>query len=445
MTSPQFMSSYRYFLSLLLLLLTLPARAQWVAQPFTFDTPDVLAYRFAIVDANVLWAAGYDESFANRSVALTTNGGTTWTRRPVPTLTATEFLTSVSATSALDAWVTIANATSGGRLLHTTDGGTTWTAPAAAPNFGPALPNFVHFFTPTNGVAVADPLSAPTDTFAIFVTRDGGLTWRPAASVPAPLPDENGVVLAPVAIGNFLWFATDEGRVFTSPDQGDTWLAAVSNTVAAEQYAVAFTDAAHGITVSVNGATSQQYLHATTDGGLTWQLLPHTGPLFSAGIAGVPGTNLLLSVGAGDLGPNDVGSSYSRDFGATWTALETSQYHVGVAAHGPTAVWSGASRADATSLGIYRLGATALATRPTARPAQPAYPNPSLTGEFRLPLPAAPATVAITDALGREVFRTTTPGLQPELALSLRGHAPGVYLLTLSTAAGTTRQQLVVQ
>lgn len=434
--------SFRWLL-LLVLLASQPARAQWVAQPFSFDAPEVVAYRFSVVDANVLWAVGYDENLANRSVALSTNGGQAWGLRPVSALASHEALSSISATSALNAWVSTTDTLGGGRLLHTTDGGLTWTAPAA-PVFGPHTPNFVHFFSANDGVAVGDPSKAPADTFAIFVTRNGGLSWRPAASVPAAVADENGVVLAPAVADGVIWFATDEGRVFTSSDLGDTWRAVDSNTQPAEQYAVAFSDATHGIAVSVDNA-NQQFVHASSDGGLTWQLVRHSGPLYSAGIVGVPGAGLLISVGAGNLGSADVGSSYSRDNGLTWTTIEATQYHIGVAAHSRTAIWSGALQLSGNGLGVYRLGATVLANRAAAAPKLAAYPNPNATGEFRLPLPAGAATVRLTDALGREILRTTTTGGQPELLLNLRGHAPGLYVLTLTTPAGTARQQLVVQ
>jgi photosystem II stability/assembly factor-like uncharacterized protein len=435
-------SSFRWLL-LLVLLASQPARAQWVAQPFSFDAPEVIAYRFGVVDANVLWAVGYDENLANRSVALSTNGGQVWGLRPVSVLSSSEALTSISATSALNAWVSTSDTLGGGRLLHTTDGGLSWTAPAA-PVFGPHTPNFVHFFSANEGVAVGDPGTAPADTFAIFVTRNGGLSWQPAASVPAALADENGVVLAPAVADGVIWFATDEGRVFTSSDLGDTWLAVISNTMPAEQYAVAFSDATHGITVSVDNAR-QQYVHASSDGGLTWQFVRHSGQLRAAGIVGVPGAGLLISVGSGELGSYDVGSSYSRDNGLTWTDLEATLYHTGVAAHSRTAIWSGALQLSGNGLGVYRLGATALASQAATRQARAAYPNPSATGEFRLPLPATPATVRLTDALGREILRTTTASGQPELPLNLRGYAPGLYVLALTTPTGTARQQLVLQ
>ena len=436
----------QFIFVLLLTALARPAQAQWVAQPFAFDSPEVFAYTFGVVDANVVWAAGYDENLTNRSVARTLNGGQSWALRTVTALSLTESITSISATSALNAWVSTAD-TVGGRLLHTTDGGLTWTAPAA-PVFGVSTPTFVHFFSATNGVAVADPDTAAGSPFKIFVTRDGGLTWRPATTVPPALTFESGTVLAPAVVGNALWFVTDESRVFTSVDQGDNWLAAVANTTSSETYALAFTDAFHGVVLSIDN-NNVLYEHATTDGGLTWLPVNYTGQLFAAGITGVPGAGLLVSVGAGELGASDVGSSYSRDNGVTWQTIETTQYHTGVAAFSAGAVWSGAvtnSLGLGFGQGVYRLPATALARRSAAQAASAAaYPNPNATGEFRLPLPAAAATVRVTDALGREIWRAVTAAGQAELALSLRGQTAGVYTLTVQTAAGIARQQLVIQ
>ncbi|SHI89769.1 Por secretion system C-terminal sorting domain-containing protein [Hymenobacter daecheongensis DSM 21074] len=428
----------------LLLLLGRSASAQWTLQPFTFDTPDAFAYRFGVVNASVVWALGYDEDATNRSVALTTTGGQSWQLRPVAGLVAEELITGLSATSTTSAWIcTASNAAPGGRVLHTTDGGLTW-APQGGTQFATSRPNFVHFFTANDGVAMGDPLNPPADPFDIFVTHNGGTTWSRAASVPVPLPNENGVVLAPAVVGNTIWFATDESRVFRSTDQGNTWTAAVANTTVSEMYALAFQDELHGLTLSVNDATRTLYAHATVDGGLSWQRIFYAGPLLSGGITGVPGTGLLVSVGAGTLGAADLGSSYSADNGFTWTPIETTREHTSVAAFGAGAVWSGALQGS-KALGVYRLNATVLSRRPAAAlPALQAYPNPG-SGTFRLPLPASAATVRVTDALGREVLRRATPAGRPELLLDLRGQAPGLYLLTLETTAGTARQQLVVQ
>ena len=441
----------RWLLLTLLLGLSLPGRAQWVLQPFTFNSPEVFAYYFGVVDANVVWAVGYDENGTNRSVALTTNGGQSWTLRPILALATDETLNSITASSASSAWVTTLDGVGGGgRVLHTTDGGLSWVAqPGAA--FGSVAPTFVRFFSATNGVAVGDPAAAPGSPFTIFRTTNGGLSWQPATTVPPATAFESGVVLAPAVVGTTLWFGTDEGRVFKTTDQGITWTVATATTVASELYTLAFTDALRGVAFGID-SNDNLILHATTDGGLTWQPRPYTGQPFAAGVTGVPGTDLLVSVGAGDLGPNDVGSSYSRDNGATWVPIETTQQHAGIAAFSGSAVWSGALQVGAmfqtTGLGAYRLPATALAQRvPLAPAAALAYPNPSPDGRFHLPLPAPAATLRLTDALGRPVWQQATPAGQPELLLDAHqaGLRPGLYVLTVAAATGSTRQQLVVE
>jgi photosystem II stability/assembly factor-like uncharacterized protein len=434
----------RFLLLGALLLLSRGAAAQWTLQPFSFDTPQVFAYRFGIVSSNVVWALGYDENATNRSVVLTTDGGHSWQQRAVP-LMADEYLTGISASSAASVWVCIASNTQpGGRIVHTTDGGQTWSVQTGA-LFTTSTPNFVHFFTAVDGVALGDPLNPPADPFDIFVTHNGGTTWARAASVPAPLLHENATVLAPAVVGNSIWFVTDESRVFRSTDQGNTWTAAMANTTISETYAVAFQDAQHGAVLSVNDATNTLYEHVTADGGLSWQRALYSGPLRSSGITGVPGTGLLVSVGEGTLGTADIGSSYSADNGATWIPLEDTRQHTGVAAFGRTAVWSGAVQPSG-GLGAYRLDATVLSHGPArVLPPLTAYPNPSAGGEFRLPLAGVAGTVRVTDALGRVVLRTATGAGQRELELSLRGQQPGLYLLTLETSAGLARQQLLVQ
>lgn len=427
---------------LLVLAATAPARAQWALQPFSFPQPDVFAYRFGVVDANVVWAVGYDEDGVNRSVARTTDGGQTWALRTVPGLVNGEIITSVAASSASSAWLTVANATStGGYLLRTVDGGQTWAVQSSA-QFLASVPNFVHFFSATEGVAVGDPLDGPAPAFEIFTTTDGGATWGRVLNVPPALPNENGVVLAPAVVGNALWFATDANRVFRTTDRGRTWAVAVANTTPCELYTVAFRDAQNGLALSAT-TSNTLVLNATRDGGQTWQQLSYSGPLHGTGLVGVPGTNLFLSVGEAQSGGAGAGSSYSADGGATWVPIETTLQHAGIAAFGRGAVWSGAVTTTWDGVGVYRLGAAVLGNRPAAAPAAAlAYPNPSATGNFHVTLPGA-ATMRVFDALGREVLRRSAgAGLQ---LLSLPGQAPGLYTLVLETSAGASRQPLLVR
>ena len=172
------------------------AQAQWVLQPFTFPDPFQVAYNIDAVDANVVWASGNDllEGTANQ-YARTANGGTSWTTGTITNLTSAETITGIAGLNATTAVVCVTTGTTG-RILKTVNGGTTWTVQTTAPQFaGPSsFPNFVSFFSATEGICVGDP---PTGTaFEIYTTADAGTTWTrvPTANVPAALPGETGIV-----------------------------------------------------------------------------------------------------------------------------------------------------------------------------------------------------------------------------------------------------------
>jgi hypothetical protein len=78
---------------------------------------------------------------------------------------------------------------------------------------------------------------------------------------------------------------------------------------------------------------------------------------------------------------NDAGSSFSRDNGQTWIALEDNLSHIVVDAASPTAVWSGAF-----GPGVYKLTSTILSTRNDVAVQQGlnVYPNPSTDGQFAI-------------------------------------------------------------
>ena len=74
------------------------------------------------------------------------------------------------------------------------------------------------------------------------------------------------------------------------------------------------------------------------------------------------------------------------------------------------------------------------------------YPNPAAQGHFVVhlgaALAAAPATLTLTDGLGRQVYTRTSTG-QPDLPVeALRA---GLYLVQVRGAAGTFTQKVLVQ
>ncbi len=451
-----------------LLLISNTLRAQWVAQAVPFSQPTYFAASLQAVDASVAWAIAANPggvfttgSAGTQEYARTTDGGTTWETSTLPALTPHDTLTSLSAQSASTAWVTTTGSVRH-QVLRTTDGGATWQPLLVLPASpdGRSL-DYVHFFDASHGICLGNAGGATR--FPVYTTADGGATWLENTAVPATTGAFDEYLAAnarPVVLGADVWVPTTASRVFHSPDRGLSWT--VREVAPGQQLGfdgphLAFESATTGLALysRLDGATSGAPLYRTTDGGATWQLAVFAGPLHGADVALVPGTRTYLSVGF-DLPvaglPSDAGSSYSRDGGATWQALESTQSHQLLSAAGPLAVWtSGYDFSTLRSTGVHKLTSTVLPTRvagPVAGPDLQVYPQPSPDGRFRVQLPAGSTArqLQVRDGLGRLVSEPALPGpASSTCTVDLSGQPAGIYLLELRTAAGLTQARLVVQ
>lgn len=446
----------KHFLSCLgFCLLGFSAQAQWVSQPVGFAA-DIVPFYIDAVDASTAWTVGtgISATYSVPQVARTVNAGQNWTVTNLPIQTgADEDFTALSAISASTAWITtFLNNNSGGRILRTTDGGQTWTVQNSATVYGNAksYPDLIHFFSATDGVTVGDPLPG-TNQMEMYTTADGGLTWTPVAAPPAATLGEYPANTAPAVVGNHIWFVTMEGRVFHSPDKGLTWTAANAAPSLSSPATISFRDAQNGLlcTLDEMGGTNHG-LYRTTDGGTTWTAVTYSGPLHGAGLSMVPGTSQYVSTGI-DFGNNDQGSSYSRDNGQTWVALESTFNHVGTEFVSAAVGWSAGIQIKPTSVAgvVNRFSGTALATRTDAalQASLTVAPNPAVGGRFTLQAAratASPATVRVLDVAGRLVQQQAWTSATP-LALDLSREPAGIYVLEVQAASGTARQKVVVQ
>lgn len=447
------MKNYLLLLALALLA-SLPARAQWVLQPFAFSSvyPPLQPFGIQaihIVDAQTVWTVGVSQymgtNYGDNEVARTTNGGATWTVSAVPGMDFLwEIISNVAGLNATTALICTANVMGPGRIMKTTDGGVTWTTQTTAAQYGSpdSYADFVLAFSPTEMLCVGDPIASLSNRFEMYRSTDAGLTWTGVATgnMPVALGGETATPYYKARVGNHVWFTTNKGRVFHSTDKGLTWT--VSQTSLTGIGSVAFRDALNGLFFVPGGGG----LVRTTDGGATWTTVAYTGPAH-ANLTAVPGTNNYLAAGQGP----DAGSSFSRDNGTTWTAIESTLSHFDVAAFSPTVAWSAAfSYANTvySGLGAYKLTSTVLGTAPAAAPAAllQVFPNPSADGRFGVALPAGQPAGALTvlDALGRVVL---TQPLAPagRTELNLGAQAPGLYTLLVPTSQGVARQQVVRQ
>jgi hypothetical protein len=147
--------------------------------PFSVTNPGI---KFLdAVDANVVWAIGYDAAAPARNYnwyARSINGGTSFNSGNVFADTSTYQIANMEGIDANTAWVSsFMKATQGSGAIHrTTNGGATWVNMTAAGMFtnSTAFTNIVSFFTPSIGITQGDPVNGE---FEIWRTTDGGNTW----------------------------------------------------------------------------------------------------------------------------------------------------------------------------------------------------------------------------------------------------------------------------
>lgn len=226
--------------AVLFVTLVLPATAAAVYKPVSFDDVD-------FVSKNVGFAVG-----TPGSLYATTDGGLTWSHRPLGTA---DWLTSVDFVSAQRGWVLgIVNEGEPARIWHTRDGGRHW-AVQPNPSTCDVLTGVV-LTSSRNGVIVGRHGT-------ILRTTDGGDSW---SQVDSGTADGLDAVDFPTAgVG----YATgEEGRLVKSVDGGAHWTS-LSTGVGRDLRALSFVSAKLGWAVGIDGAVLR-----TKNGGASWTKQP---------------------------------------------------------------------------------------------------------------------------------------------------------------------------
>lgn len=291
--------------------------AEWISQSSGFTTTRAISYLSA-VDSNIVWGTAFDPNAPTgpcSDFTRTTDGGNTWTPGTIPNTTglASAMVFGMSSTKAYVAMYKVSGTKPMG-IYMTSDGGTTWTRQSTASFSNAAsFPDCVHFFNDNDGWALGDPINGE---FEIYTTTNGGTNWTAVAgsAIPNPLSGEFGIVGYYSAVHDTLWFGTNLGRVYHSTDKGHTWTVATVNALNGKYIKPTFRTGSHGL-VQDKGAGTTGTLCETFDGGVTWNLVTTTGPVYATDLSYVPGTaNVWVSSGA--TGTN--GTSYSFNGGHFW-------------------------------------------------------------------------------------------------------------------------------
>jgi len=291
----------------------------WADQNSGFPNASTGINYMHAVDADVVWAAGYDgggSAVPYQIVTHTTNGGTNWTATQIDTAPTGGDAAMIYAIDANKAWVPIHTGNPQG-IYYTEDGGSSWVRQESADyNLTGSFPNVVHFFNEDDGFAQGDPVGG---YYELYTTSDGGANWVrvPTENIPAPLGGEWGIVGYYDAVGDNIWWGTQMGRVFYSNDKGMNW--EVAQTPITTYTDVTFKDNLHGLAQD-KGASSSGTIAETSDGGVTWQAVTHTGQCFTNDLDYVPGTaNTYVSTGAAT---GFSGASFSHDGGHNWIEFD---------------------------------------------------------------------------------------------------------------------------
>ncbi|QDV35660.1 WD40/YVTN/BNR-like repeat-containing protein [Tautonia plasticadhaerens] len=295
----------------------------------------------SVLSRDVAWASG-----SEGTVLRTTDGGRTWTPRPVPGVPGLDFR-DIEAVDADTAYLLSIGEGEQSRIYRTTDGGGSWGLQYT--NRDPSgFLDAIAFWDAEHGLALGDPVDG---RFSILTTGDGGLTWEPIppGGMPTALPGEaafaaSGTCLIAHGEGH-AWFATGGGgvaRVFRSADRGSTWTAhetpVRAGNAASGLFSLAFRDADHGVAVGGDYQEPEQsgnFVALTDDGGKTWRLASGTQPAgYRSAVAYVPGSETLTLIAVGP-----TGSDLSGDGGESWRPLGDQGFHaVGFA--GADAGWA---------------------------------------------------------------------------------------------------------
>jgi PKD repeat protein len=344
-----------------LIIVQAASNSAWIIQASAFEAQYRGIMDICIVDPTTVWASAFDGSGSGATLeefTKTVDGGNTWVADTIHEVSGYG-IGNITAVDGQKAWVTLYNASAsgGGKIMATTDGGATWTHQTSATYTGTsAFPNVVYFFDANNGFTMGDPNGG---YFEIYTTTDGGSTWVrvPQADIPANISGEMGWTGVFDAVGDTAWFGTNKGNIYKSVDKGLHWTVITSG--AADCSKISMADAMNGVMEykvfnTSTGAITTFVPKRTTDGGETWTTItPTSGTFYKTDVSAVPGRpGFYVSVGGSSLA-GEHGSSYSLDYGDTWTTLDTVQY-TAVQFTSPTTGWAGGFNMNQTQEGMYK-------------------------------------------------------------------------------------------
>ncbi|MBE0643722.1 MAG: S8 family serine peptidase [Bacteroidetes bacterium] len=411
-----------------------------------------LAYPYNSIDIANRWTIWVSGDYApngvvTQDIALrSTDGGDSWSfafGTGYPSGRGVYCIDGIDQTTALvGTGPTDANAA----IFRTGDGGQNWTSTSVS-NYT-AFVNWIHMFDAQNGIMQGDPKN---NVWGIATTNNGGATWTAIPTALSAAASEAGWNNSYDVVGDYMWFGTNNSKIFRSTDRGQTWTGYA--TPSKNSVDVNFRDEMVGVArFSKQNEVGTDTLALTTDGGLTWSLISTVAAPSGSIVFERSGKRLWFFQG-----PNAL---VSEDLGATWSvqAAPVNFNYINDAAE-----WNDGfvTSVFAAGIEIFRYNGEFMvlgvddveAAAPQTPMLQPLYPNPVASGRdgsvvAQLQLPTSAAVIlAVYDMSGkkvREVLNATLEAGTHSARVSTAGLPAGNYLLRLNTSTHSSAQKLVV-
>ena len=188
------------------------------------------------------------------------------------------------------------------------------------------------FWNNQEGIAIGDSTNG---CLSIIITRDGGVTWSksPCDNLPKGIDNEGAFAASNTNIaivGDHTWVGTTSGRIYYSPDKGETW--EVFDTPIVQEkdtegiYSIDFYDELNGFAIGgdyTNPDGNAANKIRTKDGGKTWELVAQNeNPGYRSCVQYIPNRNGMELVAVGFKGID-----YSNDSGSTWKHLSDEGFY----------------------------------------------------------------------------------------------------------------------
>ncbi|MCR4417421.1 MAG: choice-of-anchor J domain-containing protein [Ignavibacteria bacterium] len=257
-------------------------------------------YSVSAVNENVAWACG-----AGGVVIRTTNGGQTWQTVTSPRAVDAYVIWALSADKAFVG----TSGTSDAKIHMTTNGGQTWTD---VYTIAGGFLNVIRFIDNNNGWAQSDPVGG---NWVLLKTTNGGLNWSSMATVPQA-GSEYGWNNSGWDKSGYMWFGTNNSRIYYSTNNGTNW--SFAPTTSANAYAVAFDGNLNGLSGFASGI-----LNKSTNGGASWFSITSPTSADVTGISTVDNNEFFVAAGGSVWKTTDGGNNWTMSYGSA-----SSIYHL---------------------------------------------------------------------------------------------------------------------